>query len=373
VARLHEISQSKTASGVAITIKLPKLPPAPRGGLERGSLPPPNYDVVPVFYATDRADTGNKIPDLRYSGERSPAGKIAYGIAEVTIPSTHVAGQLESPSWVHFEFNPDPDKHIVLKSVEPLERDPFYIQLSAAVESSPDKDVVVFIHGYNNSFENAARQTAQLARDAHFQGAPILYSWPSKDKLLAYTEDEDTVTWTAFHFRDFLEELAQRSHATRIHLIAHSMGNRALASALQMIASRSGPKTAQPFDQVVLAAPDIGADTFTLFAREIRPMAKRLTLYASQNDDALLLSKFIHGALRAGQKSAYLLVANGIDTVDASAVRTDFLGHAYFAKSGSIIDDIQKILTTEAPPELRNLIPAAIQDLKYWIMPKVSP
>jgi esterase/lipase superfamily enzyme len=151
------------------------------------------------------------------------------------------------------------------------------------------------------------------------------------------------------------------------------MGNRALASALQMIASRSGPKTAPPFDQVVLAAPDIGADTFTLFAREIRPMAKRLTLYASQNDDALLLSKFIHGALRAGQKSAYLLVANGIDTVDASAVRTDFLGHTYFAKSGSIIDDIQKILTTEAPPELRNLIPAAIQDLKYWIMPKASP
>jgi esterase/lipase superfamily enzyme len=109
-----------------------------------------------------------------------------------------------------------------------------------------------------------------------------------------------------------------------------------------------------------------------MFAREIRPMAHRLTLYASENDDALMLSKFIHGALRAGQKSAYLLVASGIDTVDASAVRTDFLGHAYYAKSGSIIDDIRKILTSETPPELRNLIPATVQDLKYWIMPKLS-
>ena len=127
---------------------------------------------------------------------------------------------------------------------------------------------------------------------------------------------------------------------------------------------------APPFDQVVLAAPDIGADTLSLFAREIRPMANRLTLYASQNDDALLLSRYIHGALRAGQKSAYLLVASGIDTVDASAVRTDFLGHAYYAKSDSIIDDIQKILTSETPPDLRNLIPATVQDLKYWIMPK---
>src|SRR5205085_4073076 len=115
---------------------------------------------------------------------------------------------------------------------------------------------------------NTARQTAQLVRDLHFQGAPILYSWPSKDKLLAYTEDEDTVTWTTFHLRDFLQELGQRSHAMKIHLIAHSMGNRALASALQMIASKRGSNAAPPFSQVVLAAPDIGVDTLSLFARE---------------------------------------------------------------------------------------------------------
>lgn len=374
VPRLSEISQSKALPASDLTLVLPRAQRPATGYIQRGlGSPKPNYDVVPVFYATDREDTGNQDPVSRYSGERSRNGTLAYGICEVTIPSTHVPGNLESPSWLHFEYYPDPEKHVVLKSVQPLERDPFYVKLTAAVTASPTKEAVVFIHGYENSFENAARQTAQLVRDAHFEGAPILYSWASKGRVFAYTEDEDTVQWTAFHLRDFLEEVAQRSHAKKIHLIAHSMGNRALASALQMIASRRDPKASPPFDQVILAAPDIGADTLNLFAREIRPMAERLTLYASENDDALLLSKFIHGAVRAGQKSAYLLVVSGIDTVDASAVRTDFLGHAYYAKSATILDDIQKILTHDTPPELRNLIPATVQDLKYWIMPKMSP
>jgi hypothetical protein len=159
VARLSEISQSKTGRGVDLTLKLPKLRRPADVEVDRGAEPPrPNYDVVPVFYVTDREDTGNQNPVLRYSGERSRAATIAYGICEVTIPSTHVPGELESPSWLHFEYNPDPDKHVVLRSVQPLERDPFYVKLAAAVANSPKKEAVVFIHGYQNSFEHAARQ-----------------------------------------------------------------------------------------------------------------------------------------------------------------------------------------------------------------------
>jgi esterase/lipase superfamily enzyme len=366
---------SKVVQGGKAGVELRfKLIPAPAGlaaPVTRNAFPEPNYDIVQVFYATDRADTKNADPALRYSGERSTALGLSRGICEVSIPATHVVGELESPSWLRFEYTPDPAKHVVLKSIQPLERDPFYEKLSARVASSPSKEVVVFIHGFNNSFEHAARQAAQIARDASFDGAPVLYSWPSKNRLVAYTEDEDTVQWTAFHLRDFLDELAQRTHASRIHLIAHSMGNRALTSALQMIASKERPRgtSAPPFDQIVLAAPDIGADTLTLFAREIGSAARRMTLYASANDDALLVSSFIHGGNRAGQKDGYLLVAPGIDTVDASAARTDFIGHGYFGQSASIIDDIRKIFTNEAPPELRNLVPAVIRDLRYWIIP----
>jgi len=373
---LDQILHNQRARGAELQFKLePAAQVSQITPVERGSVRQPNYDVVRIFYVTDRRDTGNSDPGLRYSGERSTNEDLARGICDISIPAVHTVGELESPSWLRFEYSPDPSKHVVLRSVQPLASDLFYEMVAARVASSPSKEAVVFIHGYNNSFEHAARQAAQIARDASFDGAPILYSWPSKDRLLAYTEDEDTVTWTAFHLRAFLDELAERSHAVKIHLIAHSMGNRALLSALQTIAAKS-PQPTPPFDQVVLAAPDIGADTFALFARGIGRVSRRLTLYASENDDALLLSSFIHGANRAGQKAGdkdgYLLVAPGVDTVDASNMRTDFIGHTYFAESGSIIDDIRKILTSGTPPELRNLVPAAIHDIRYWIMPATS-
>jgi len=374
VKNLAQIANDPRARGLDVRLKLGPAPPPVTRPVTRGAAPEPNHDVVRIFYATDRQDTHSADPLLRYSGERAPGGELARGYCDVSIPSIHVKGELESPSWLQLEFTPDPEKHVVLKTVQPLATDAFYDMVAARVAASPSKEAVVYIHGFNNSFENAARQTAQIALDAGFDGAPILYSWPSKNRLLSYTQDEDTIQWTMFHLRDFLQELGERSHAKKIHLIAHSMGNRALVPALQLLASRSS-QAAAPFDQVVLAAPDIGADVLGQYAREIVRTTRRLTLYASSNDDALLMSRFIHGASRAGQgdsKNGYLLVAQGIDTVDASAMRTDFIGHTYFAKSGSIIDDIRKIFTNDAPPELRNLVPKTLGELRYWLMPSAS-
>lgn len=342
---------------------------ARENAIQRGSNEP-NYHLVRIFYATDRQDTKSSDPTLRYANDRSSTGTLSMGTAEISIPRDHRPGALESPSWLHLEFRPDPEKHVVLESVQPLETDAFYKTLNAKVSRSSSREIVVFIHGYNNSFDSGARTLAQFTYDLRFDGAPVLYSWPSKDRVLGYTEDEDTVQWTAFHLRAFLEELTQRTHASAIHLIAHSMGNRALTSALQIIAAKHSNNAQPIYGQVVLAAPDIGAETLQLLANEIRPVAKRITLYASANDDALMLSSVVHGVLRAGGADGkFLLVAPGIDTVDASKVQTDFLGHTYFDKSATILTDIHKILATGEPPDLRNLVPAFFQNLKYWIIP----
>ena len=332
----------------------------------------PNYHVVQIFYVTDRQDTGSADPILRYANQRASSGSVSKGTCDISIPRTHESGSLESPSWVRLEYRPDPNKHVVLLNVKDLAPDPFYRRLSERVAKSKEKEIVVFIHGFNNSFEEAARKTAQLTWDLQFDGAPILYSWPSRNKLLAYTQDEDTVQWTAFHLRAFLEELAERTDAKKIHLIAHSMGNRALTSALQIIAAKRQGMTQPLYDQVVLAAPDIGADTMDLLAREVRPVARQMTLYASARDDALILSKFVHGGLRAGGKDTFLLIAPGIDTVDASAARTDFVGHAYFDNSVTIITDIKQMIATAAAPEARLLIPGFLRDLKYWTFPAAT-
>jgi esterase/lipase superfamily enzyme len=364
---------SDSAPGIALTIRLTRnTGKGPSGDVERGGRDAgePNYQIVQIFYVTDRRDSGSADPMLRYVNERAAGGMISKGTCDVSIPRVHQPGSLESPSWVHLEFHPDPSKHVMLRNVNALASDSFYQHLSDRVSKSKEKEVVVFIHGFNNSFEEAARKMAQLTWDLQFDGAPILYSWPSRNKLLGYTEDEDTVVWTAFHLRAFLEELAERSSARKIHLIAHSMGNRALTTALQIIAVKRQGNAPPLYDQVVLAAPDIGADTMELLAREVRPVAKRMTLYASDSDDALILSKYLHGGgLRAGGKDTFLLIAPGIDTIDASAARTDFMGHAYFDNSANIITDIQKMFSTAASPEARRLIPGFLRDLKYWIFP----
>lgn len=362
------------APGIAVTVRLEKESQGvPLAGARRGRQElQANYNRIQVFYVTDRRDTGNADPRLRYADERAVGGAVSKGTCDVSIPRSHEAGSLESPSWIHLEFRPDPNKHVVLLNVNQLGSDPFYRQLSERVAGSRQKEVVVFVHGFNNSFEEAARKTAQLTWDLRFDGAPILYSWPSRNSLLKYTEDEDTVQWTAFHLRAFLDELVQRIDPKKIHLLAHSMGNRALTSALQVIAAKRPDKATPLFDQVVLAAPDIGAETMGLLAGEVLPVTKRITLYASDSDDALILSKFVHGGLRAGGKGKYLLIARGIDTVDASAARTDFMGHAYFDNSVDIITDIQRMFATAAPPEARRLIPALLGNLRYWIIPAAA-
>ena len=202
---LAKIASDPRARGIGLRLKLAPAPRAPQAvSVTRGSGVQPNHDVVRIFYATDRLDTGNADPGLRYSGERTNSGGIARGYCDVSIPATHVTGELESPSWLRLEFTPDSVKHVVLKTVQPLASDAFYEMVAARVASSPSKEAVVYIHGFNNSFENAARQTAQIALDAKFDGAPILYSWPSKNRMVSYTEDEETVMWTTFHLRDFL-------------------------------------------------------------------------------------------------------------------------------------------------------------------------
>jgi esterase/lipase superfamily enzyme len=108
-----------------------------------------------------------------------------------------------------------------------------------------------------------------MAYDLKFQGAPILYSWPSQGELAKYTFDENNVEWSWRHLYDFLQALSQQSGATTIHLIAHSMGNRALTNALQ----RMPQSTTTLFREVILAAPDIDADLFRQMAADMKGKA----------------------------------------------------------------------------------------------------
>lgn len=334
-----------------------RTPVAKNGGAATRS-----YVEVEVFYATDRARTGKPQPAQYFGSKR---GSLQYGLCSVSIPKRHTRGELESPVWWKFEFKEDPARHVVLLDRSTLEQAAFFDRLRT---TAGEHDLLVFVHGFNVTFEDAVRRTAQIAHDVRFPGVPITYSWPSQGsaKPLDYTADEATIEWTEPHLKQFLKDLRARAGSGRIHLIAHSMGNRALTKVLRNMAAESPPVV---FNQVILAAPDIDAE---VFERDIAPAmlkaAQRVTLYASSDDEALVVSKTVHGYPRAGQSGAQLIVVPGLDTVDASGIDTSLLGHSYFANQ--LVEDLFALLRNGLSPAERRLDPREKQGLPYWVLPR---
>jgi esterase/lipase superfamily enzyme len=142
------------------------------------------------------------------------------------------------------------------------------------------------------------------------------------------------------------------------------MGNQALIAALKDIAQKN---QAIRFREIVLAAPDIDAEIFSRAVPVIMGKATRVTLYASSNDQALKASKQFNGFRRAGDLSEAIVVVPGMDTVDASAVDTSFLGHSYYGSDRSVLVDIDNMFRTNSPPEERfGIFPAARNGAQYW-------
>ncbi len=330
--------------------------------------PSGKYVTVPIFYATDRKQEGDSfLPAKFYGGNRRERTNgdplLEFGVCEVSIPWSHHVGELETPSWMKLEFQSDPSKHVQLLSVTPYDQELYFATIRRRVAGAPLHDAFVFIHGYNTSFENAARRTAQIAHDLKFSGAPILYSWPSQNNVVQYTVDENNVEWTSSHLEEFLKLVSERTGATTIHLIAHSMGSRALTSALEAMPAKTPPL----FREVILAAPDIDADVFKEMAEELKIKAKRITLYASSKDYALEASRKVHGLLRAGD-SEKMVIVDGVDSIDASRASTDVLGHGYVFNS-SILFDIESLFRSGKPPGQRERLRVQqMGKLLYWML-----
>lgn len=305
----------------------------------------------------------------RYTSDRASSGQLQLGVCEVTIPKTHTVGELEAPSILRMEVRSDADKHVILRQTERLADESFYARLQERVAASPRKELFIFVHGFNVTFEDAARRTAQIHHDLHFEGAPVFFSWPAHDKfVLTYKADEANVSWSAAHLKQFLLDVTKNSQAQSINLIAHSMGNRALTAVLKELQLELRDES-RLFNQVILAAPDIDADEFR---RSIAPAltrtANRITLYASARDEALAASQLVHRGPRAGDAGRGLVVIPGIDTIDVTSIDTSLWGHTYYGSSDPVLRDMSLLLMQSAPPGQRLwLAPAELEGLPYWI------
>jgi esterase/lipase superfamily enzyme len=123
------------------------------------------------------------------------------------------------------------------------------------------------------------------------------------------------------------------------------MGNRLVCDAIKTFSY--DPASRLKLNHLVLAAPDIDADTFRELARTLQKIAGRITLYESSKDKALMASRRLHGSPRAGEP---LLITPGVDAIDASAIDTNFLGHSYFSDNWPLLSDIHSILFNDDGP-----------------------
>lgn len=302
---------------------------------------------VDIHYVTDRVPSSDPRLGTKFTARRGRG--LTYGECTVSLPPDRAIGQLPRPSWWRFEFTPQADRHAMLTKVGRLDEAGFYDRLGQRLASSGRREALVFVHGFNVSFESAALRTAQLAVDLKFQGAPVLYSWPAQGRVLDYVRDANNVDSSASSFLSFLSELSARSGAQAVHVIAHSMGNRALCQALHLLSQR-GPAAAQArIGHVVLAAPDMDAEKLRMIGAEIRQTAGSMTLYASSRDLALRLSKLVNGGVRAGEA---VMVLKDIESIDASTVDTGFLAHGYFSEERTLLADLYELLDGK-PASLR--------------------
>ncbi len=325
---------------------------------------------VPLFFATNREKIETASSETQrsdYSGEHASA--LNFGVAVVTIPvATHETGKVEVPAWWNLHCDPsDKNRFMVLDSVDCLEQSSFVMQLGRTASLKGADDLLVFMHGYNVSFEEAAIRAAQVAYDLSFVGTAVLFSWPSLARVVAYTADEARAAASGESLTALLK-LLEGGPWRNIHLMAHSMGNRVLLSSLA-----DNPLPSIPLGQVVMVAADVNEDLFRIKHPKMAGAGKLLTSYVSATDRALFISRFLHQKSCIGHPAESPFVSPGMETIDATSINTSFLGlglgHSYFSDKRSMLTDLGYLLQRGLPANQRKgLRPSS--DNTYWIFPK---
>lgn len=283
--------------------------------------------AVEVFFATNRA------PDERHWFGTVDAGTLTYGVATVVIPEDHPDGALE--------------KGLVVAELQHLDPDTFHARLAEAADG---RGLLTYIHGYNNSFDYAARRAAQVSHDLERPLVPVLFSWPTQGgtwfSTMKYMMDENAAARSSSLFAEMLGGVLEHQEAPTV-VMAHSMGSRVVSEALVDLDRQYG--FVRPLERVVLAAPDVDA---TVFARRYAGVATGasggLTLYCANDDRALKLSRRVHGGYdRLGscrEESLTALRSPDVEVVDASMLYVDLIDHDKVASSPRLLRDLEHVL-----------------------------
>jgi esterase/lipase superfamily enzyme len=297
----------------------------------------PGASKVDMLVATTRMRANN--PQEFFSGGRGP--ELSFAEFTVSIPpeANRKEGEVQWPRSV--PGNPATD-FVTLKA-DVIDRRQATTWFHRTVRTVPQRRVLVFIHGFNNRFDDAVFRFAQIVHDAGTPVVPVLFTWPSRGSVLAYGYDSESNTYSRNALESTLRTLASDPAVGEISILAHSMGNLVALEALRQMAIRDGRITPK-IRNVLLAAPDVNVDLFREAIMDMGKARPSFTLFVSQDDRALAISRRIWGDVRLGavdpEQEPYRteLEGSGITVLNLSGLRTgDPLNHSKFARSPEVV------------------------------------
>ncbi len=333
------------------TCSLPLLAPAiliavsgitgcasPRGLLAPVEASAPGASDVEMIVATTRERTD---PAEMFSGAR---GKPTLDFADiaVSIPpdSQRQIGEVQKPH----EIPGNPATDFVTHRAEYETRGQALASFHRLLRQTPGKNVLVFVHGFNNRFEDAVFRYAQIVHDSGASAVPVLFTWPSRGSVLAYGYDHESASYSRDALEDGLRFLARDPEVKEITVLAHSMGNFVTLEALRQMAIRDG-RVAEKIRSVMLAAPDVDIDLARETVMTLGERRPRIILFVSQDDRALAVSRKVWGGQRLGSidpdEEPYKseLAHEKIQVVNLTGVTSaDHLNHGTFAENPQIVE-----------------------------------
>ncbi len=203
--------------------------------------------------------------------------------------------------------------------------------------SAGGHDVLIYVHGYNTTFEAAALDAARLSDGIKFVGETMVFSWPSRASLLDYGYDRESAMWSRDALQQVLDGLIASPVIGHIHIVAHSIGTMLTMEALRQLYAQLGEETVNKIGAVVFASPDIDMDGFSSSVQRIGPLAGKITVVAATNDRALAVSRWIAGGItRVGAAQKAQLERMGIRVIDASQQGWGIINHDLFLSNAQI-------------------------------------
>ena len=264
-------------------------------------------------------------------------------------------------------------------------KDSFGQLVKRRLKQQGSNEAIIFIHGFNNSFNYAAQTLGGIWHFLHRKPVPILYSWPAgAGGIRGYFVDRESGEFTIFHLKEMLRTLIDIPEVEKLHIIAHSRGADVTTSALrELIIEQRGKgrvsKDTFKIENLILAAPDLdyGIIRQRLMAEAFATALGKITVDSTSTDKALTISQALSRGIRFGllasedidkRDRSILERVGNVDFIQAQDVKS-FTGHDYFVSNPAVSADLLTTIRHGVAPgsELRPLVH---EHGNFWLLPE---